>query len=84
METNTVSQIFAQLTFSVKLVSIWAAVNFPFKSSSGPFIIIKTFLFLTNLKAFLQHLVVRCIANETVVARWISAKGLCPLVVKKI
>lgn len=41
METNTVSQIFAQLTFSVKLVSVWVAVNFPFKSPSGPFITIQ-------------------------------------------
>lgn len=41
METNTVSQIFAQLTLSVKLVSIWVAVNFPFKSPSDPVITIQ-------------------------------------------
>ena len=79
-ETCTVSQIFAQLTFSVKLVSIWVA--FSLQVPFWPFFYYSKH-FNSHQKAFIKHLVNHCIASEITVAKWISAKGLYALLLKK-
>lgn len=68
LEMTIVSQIFAQLSSPVMLVSIWVADNSPLESLSGPSLLIH---YIPIHKAFIECLVTHYKANEIMAAKWI-------------